>query len=358
MRKNILKKGIAYLCVLALAITMLFPSFDVYAQGEETNSGYDTIRVATMNLQVTEDTDMAEVNEVLKENKVDVVGLQEVDKENGRNNYDMLKALSDFGDYPYHFFQKAIDYKSGEYGIGIASKHELLDSDGANYEKGDVKEERAWERTHILYGDKEITVYNTHLTHESEAERKKELEELLKIFDADNSRYKVLTGDFNTDQGYYENYPFMRKYQTVNGHAGIWYDTCTEKEEDMKVAAIDNIIATRNLEIENIQTVSVDFSDHDMLYADLGFRDSDGVYFDLLNFLIDDAEKVDTSIYTDETMQMLQSALEKAKELDETVSQDEIDKNIKEIETAMEGLEVRNPNLASVSYTHLTLPTT
>lgn len=49
-------------------------------------------------------------------------------------------------------------------------------------------------------GDYEIAFYNTHLSYETEAIRKKQMEELKTAIQNDSTPYIIVTGDFNADQ--------------------------------------------------------------------------------------------------------------------------------------------------------------
>ena len=66
---------------------------------------------------------------VIKKMNADVICLQGVDKETERSNgIDQLKMLAEKSNM-YGYFAKAIDYKGGEYGVGILSKVEPINED-------------------------------------------------------------------------------------------------------------------------------------------------------------------------------------------------------------------------------------
>ena len=89
-----------------------------------------TFRIATYNIAAKGGA-VSAIGSLIKEENIDVVGFQEVDKNTGRNQVDMLKEIADTAGYDYSF-RKAIDYSGGEYGIGIACATAILDESGAD----------------------------------------------------------------------------------------------------------------------------------------------------------------------------------------------------------------------------------
>ncbi|MFQ6862449.1 MAG: endonuclease/exonuclease/phosphatase family protein [Beduini sp.] len=231
------------------------------------------IRIASFNISSQMHPNILQIHEQLKDYHIDVVGMQELDRFTRRNPVDMLTAFASQGVYPYDSFQKTIDFEGGEYGIGLLSAYEIKEETGGKLNSEGLSEARAWQRIVIDIHGKSAAIYNTHLTHEGKAARRKQLNEILTIMNQDSSVYKILTGDFNTDQEYSEIYPMLEAYVTANGYQDKWLDTYNLKNEEMKVYAIDNIIVSRNLEICHVDMVENTLSDHNMLYVDLKFSD-------------------------------------------------------------------------------------
>ena len=102
--------------------------------------------------------------------------------------------------YPSTYFSKAIDHDGGEYGIARASKYELTDGKTVNVDSTGATEQRVYQRMVFKKGDYEIAFYNTHLSYETEAIRKKQMEELKTAIQNDSTPYIIVTGDFNADQ--------------------------------------------------------------------------------------------------------------------------------------------------------------
>ena len=90
----------------------------------------------------------------------------------------------------------------------------------------------------------------------------------------DPVEYKVIMGDFNTDQDTYEFSRLLDYFNMANGHDDQWLRTYWPDDDPaMKVFAVDNILATKNIEIDNIKVVNNKLSDHYMLTADLTLSD-------------------------------------------------------------------------------------
>ena len=339
MKKS--KKLLATLIATMTAVSQIVPTIKVQA-------ATDSIRLATFNIAANKKPDVVKLNELLKNNQVNVVGLQEVDVNTTRNPYDMLEKFTEQGDYEYSYFQKAIDMKDGvgEYGIGLLSNLELSNSTGGSLNSEGIKEARAWQKSDIEFNGKIIAVYNAHLTHESIEARTKQLLELKQIMDQDTTEYKVAFGDFNVDQRHDEIYPFLEDYNIANGKDGKWYDTYNSVDSSMKTNAIDNIITSRNIEISNITMVETTLSDHNMLYADAKLLDHDVTSREYLDLVIKQANDLDEDQYSNATYKVLDEKLTAGELLDENASQEQINQAIKDIQDAQENLKVKYENLA------------
>ena len=85
--------------------------------------------------------------------------------------------------------------------------------------------------------------------------------------------YKIIVGDFNADQ-YHEEFEeiFGADYNIANGMNGIFQDTFNGVDDTMEVNCVDNIITSKNIEIEVVQMVANKLSDHNMFFADVTFK--------------------------------------------------------------------------------------
>lgn len=228
------------------------------------------IRVGSFNLASMRYPDFEAQNKLMVSSKVDVVGVQEIDKYTKRQNLDMLKEVAN-EDYPEYEFAKAVNWKDqGEYGIGVISKYIITDyTDGIYDMTGE--EDRAYQNIKINTNNKQkLSIYNTHLAFESVEIRERQINQLLKKISEDNSMYKIITGDFNMDQTHEEWQIFTKKgFKIANGKDDNWFDTFTWRDDTMKIFAVDNIIVSDNIEIKRVDMTVTPVSDHNLLYADL-----------------------------------------------------------------------------------------
>lgn len=339
MKKS--KRVLAIFISIMTIVSQILPGFQVQAFS-------DSIRLATFNIAANKKPDIVKMNELLKKNQVDVVGLQEVDMNTTRNSYNMLEKFKDQGDYPYSHFQKAIDMKDGvgEYGIGLLSRLELSNNTGgALYSEG-IQEARVWQKSEVRFNGKVIAVYNVHLTHESKDVRAKQLLELKKKMDQDTTEYKVAFGDFNVDQSHDELNPFLENYNISNGKDDKWYDTYNGVDSSMKTNAVDNIITSRNIEMKNITMVETTLSDHNLFYADATLLDDSVVSREYLDSVIAQANELDEDKYSSATYKVLDEKLTAAELLDDNATQEEINQAIDAIKEAQDNLKDKYKNIA------------
>ena len=318
------KRIIASLVAAVTVISQVMPMMKVTA-------ATDNVRLATFNIAANKKPDITKLNELLKTNNVDIVGLQEVDINTSRNPYNMLEKFVEQGDYAYSSFQKAIETGGGDYGVALLSNLELINTNGGALNSEGIKEARAWQKGEIEVNGKVIAVYNTHLTYESVEARAKQLLELKATMDQDPAEYKVAFGDFNVDQNHNEIYPFLEDYNIANGKGGKWYDTFNGTDASMKTSAVDNIITSRNLEISNITMVETDLSDHNLFYADAKLLDQPVASRDYLDLVISDANALDEGKYSNASYNTLDEKLVAGELLDQNATQEQINKAVKDI---------------------------
>ena len=296
------------------------------------------IRIASYNIAANKKPNLEAMSDQMKDNGITIAGVQEVDVNTGRNNYDMLERLSSYGYFPYHAFQKAIDFSGGQYGIGVLSTVEITDQTGGPLISEGIDEARAWMRTVINKDGHELVLYNTHLTHENLESRTAQMKELLAIVAADPAEYIAVTGDFNTETGAKEWREAMKFLNLTNGYNGKWLCTYNGFDDD-QMHAIDNILVTRNLKLVNAYMVENKLSDHNMLVGQFEFLDAAETSFEYLNALLEDARAIDGENYTEASFGALQDAIAAAEALGEDAAQEEVDAAAAALEAAMAALE-------------------
>lgn len=303
-------------------------------------------RIASFNIAAGKKPDVAKLRKQLETYDADIAGVQEVDQNTGRNPYDMLEAF--IGDvYKNTFFSKAIDYSGGAYGIGTVSKNPLSESTTVMLES-QGNEQRVYQRNLVELAGHQVAFYNTHLSYESTELRHQQMNTLKAAMDADTVEYKIVTGDFNTDQ-YKEEFAeiFGEDYHIANGMNGIFLDTFNGKDDTMKVLCVDNVITSKNIEIKAVQMLENKLSDHNMLFADVIFKEAEPeptpVDKTALEKAIKDAEALNEKAYTADSWKVMQDALKAAK----AVAEDK-EATATEVEAARNCLENAVKNLVKV----------
>ena len=218
-------------------------------------------------------------------------------------------------DYADAFFAKAVDFSiSGGYGNAVVCRYPLTEKEAFHLYSDDDEPAKMREAFRRLYREvdcrnpeslngqisvwgpgglvsrgaveprgfgrvvfekegKQIAFYVSHLSFEKEDLRKKQMEILKEAMLKDPVPYRILTADFNADQGTYEFDTFKEAFNMANGGKRIWYDTFREPSAPMRIASIDNIITSKNIDILDVRVVPTgDLSDHDALVAELELR--------------------------------------------------------------------------------------
>ncbi|MDF9837555.1 MULTISPECIES: polysaccharide lyase family 8 super-sandwich domain-containing protein [unclassified Breznakia] len=272
----------------------------------------DTLRVGTFNIAAGKKPDVDAQRNLSDLYNLEIVGLQEVDVNTGRNNYDMLEKFAS-NNYTASYFSKAIDFSGGQYGIGSASRYALDDTSTTYVDTTGADEARVFQRSVITKNGKKIAFYNLHLSWETPKIREKQFAQLKAALAADPIEYKIAVGDFNADQYYSEFYTFLEDMDMANGYDGIWHETYNGVDNTMKHNCIDNILVSRNLKINNVQNVKTTLSDHNLFWAEVEFLDEDAVSYQWLKAMINEYETVDTKAFTETSTKAFEKALEDAK---------------------------------------------
>ena len=230
-----------------------------------------TLTVGTFNIDAKSQPDVAAQSKLMADNNVEILGIQEVDNNTIRNNYNMAESFASepFTDY---FYTNAIGFQGGEYGIATISRFELketgstelfsaefkgkeladelkeaylnnnpedqatVDALDAVSEKGPI-EPRCFQRVLIEKEGRQIAFYNTHLSWEDQA-----------------------TEEFDI---------FTENYSISNGKDGEWLDTYTGEDDSMKVYSVDNVIVSKNITINSVQMIDNSLSDHNPMVVEL-----------------------------------------------------------------------------------------
>lgn len=201
---------------------------------------------------------------IVRDAKLDVLGIQEVDKNTNRSNHlDEAKLLAEELGWHY-YFAPAISLEGGEYGLAILSRYPIEAPIVHKYASTDA-EQRILTAVTINVDGISIRILNTHLSPDLHdpangiALREGQFAQLSSITDS-LSNY-ILLGDLNTDTPTeLAQAPHIR---WVNA-AERMLITCPVGN-----AAIDNIGTGQNGKFSNITVMPSPLSDHNLLYADV-----------------------------------------------------------------------------------------
>jgi endonuclease/exonuclease/phosphatase family metal-dependent hydrolase len=164
--------------------------------------------------------DLARIAEVIRRNRIDMVGLQEVDRGVERTGrVDEIKELARLTGMDYAFAHN-LDYQGGQYGVAVLSRFPILAVDHRRYANRRERERRGFIRVEVEVGGRRLNFVTTHLDYQWLEGRLFETEQLLAAL-ADVRGPLVVTGDFNEEPpgGAYE---LMRKA----GFADGWRRSC------------------------------------------------------------------------------------------------------------------------------------
>ncbi|WP_304180349.1 endonuclease/exonuclease/phosphatase family protein [Leptotrichia trevisanii] len=155
-------------------------------------------RIMTYNIYGARLTNGKELARSVKKYKPDFIGLQEVDRNTRRSKFrDVVQEMAQELGYNYYYFQKAMDFDSGEYGIAFISKYDVKNIyirqlPGSSKEKRQILAARL----NIQKFKKKILVVNTHLDNSLD-NKTEELADLFAAIEEFKGDVKFLCGDFN-----------------------------------------------------------------------------------------------------------------------------------------------------------------
>ena len=164
------------------------------------NTAAKTIRVMTYNIHVgvgmDKKLDLARIAKVIKDQKPDFVGLQEVDR--GVERTRRIDEIADLAkltkmDYAFAFNLK---YQGGQYGVAILSRKPILAIDHRLYKNRREAERRGFIRVEVRIGAQILNFVTTHLDYQYEDGRVFEAEQMLDGL-KDVKGPLIIVGDFN-----------------------------------------------------------------------------------------------------------------------------------------------------------------
>lgn len=194
--------------------------------------------------------------------KLDIVGLQEVDYlANRSRNLDVLKLLSEHTGMKHYRFTVAHPIPGGQYGTGILSKYPIEEYETVPLPATGSGDPRAIGRTVINVNGTRINYFNTHL----EVLNRRARTWNIAVLEHLTTKYGhyVVTGDMNTAD--LSEFEVIKNAKFANNNSE--YPTAGE-------AGIDNIIYSPEWKVLNVgvlDTIESKHSDHRMLWADMEY---------------------------------------------------------------------------------------
>lgn len=233
------------------------------------------LKVATYNIRhaSTNGRYIKEIAQLIKENDLDLVGIEEIDLFISRSGkQDILAEIAKEAGYKYYQFFKTIDYQDGEYGIGILSKYELHDI--TSFPLSHCRENRVLGKAKVTISGKDICFLVTHLdlgTYEDV--RRYQFQEVREVVEKLDTF--ILVGDFNvhdwTDKlnDFFEYEESLGKYNLVNNKEKVFYTFSGKEDIGTGILPLDNIITSNNIKTKNAYIIDTCYSDHDILIAEV-----------------------------------------------------------------------------------------
>jgi len=237
------------------------------------------LRVATFNIHhgvgLDNVLDLERIAATVESTGVDVVGLQEVDVHFGaRSDFvDQANWLADrLGMYVVFGANLNLDPLSAgaprrQYGTAILSEHRITESSNTLLPRPEGGEQRGLLEAHLRVRGLPVTVYNTHLQHDSQVERLAQIATIRGIIaGADES--VVLLGDLNATPASPEisnlTEDLVDSWVTAGVGDGFTYDAATPH------ARIDYVMSSGDVVARTAAVVTTDASDHRPVVVDLG----------------------------------------------------------------------------------------
>ena len=198
---------------------------------------------------------------LIENQQPDVMALQEVYRNaSGSMRADNLASLRT-KNMRNMSFATALTYSGGgAYGIGLLSRYEMSEPEIIKLESGSY-EQRVLQRVEITVDGKRVSLYNTHLSFNSAALRKKQFAAVLRAMNADDNAYKILFGDFNAKASEFSQFKGYTVINTTDAKFFNYAGNPIAKNE------IDNILVSENITVLNSRMIENEYSDHKPLIA-------------------------------------------------------------------------------------------
>ena len=228
------------------------------------------LRIATFNIGSYTIKYLDYLNETLdfiRDTKAHVIGCQEV----SQNNYLSFERDLKTNLYNSNFFSENVNknenYKGYNYGLGSIGTLPFLTKQSVKYNmlEPEEYEQRGFQKIEITLNGQRVSIYNTHLTHNSMPELSNQVDQLYDRVLSDSNMYKIIVGDFNTTH-----YEYFSEFEN-NGYTLANRDQFPTLKSNGK--GIDEIMVSPNIDILNAEMMDTKhLSDHNLFFADVELK--------------------------------------------------------------------------------------
>jgi endonuclease/exonuclease/phosphatase family metal-dependent hydrolase len=186
----------------ALALALVAASSFRPAVAAAPVRGRARLRVMSYNIHVgvgmDKKQDLRRIADVIREQRVDLVGLQEVDRGVERTGrVDEIRELARLTGMDYAFAHN-LDYQGGQYGVAVLSRFPILSIDHRRYANRRERERRGFIRVEVEVRGRLLSFVTTHLDYQSAEGRRFEAGQLLEALEGVSGPL-IVTGDFNEE---------------------------------------------------------------------------------------------------------------------------------------------------------------
>ena len=209
-----MRRSLSFLLALLFAVSSAPPLCAARAEPRRVR-----LNVMSYNIHVgigmDKKLDLARIADVIKRHRIDIVGLQEVDRGVERTGrVDEMRELARLTGMDYAFAHN-LDYQGGQYGVAVLTRFPILTIDHRRYANRRERERRGFIRVEVEVGGRRLNFVTTHLDYQWQDGRIFETEQLLDAL-ADVHGPLIVAGDFNEEPGVGA-YELMRKAGFADG---------------------------------------------------------------------------------------------------------------------------------------------
>lgn len=197
--RGLLTKTLRGALIFAALAALVFPN--VSATTTEARARL-RLKVMSYNIHVgigmDKKLDLARIAEVIRRERPDLVGLQEVDRGVRRTEgVDQIAELARLTKMEY-VFAPNLQFQGGHYGVAVLSRHPIMEIDHRRYEHLREAERRGFIRVAVRVSGRLVNFVTTHLDYQHADNRLYETRQLLDAL-SDVTTPLVVAGDFNDE---------------------------------------------------------------------------------------------------------------------------------------------------------------